>query len=346
MKIRNLLAALVLGLMVWGGRVKELTGAGATFPYPLYSKWFDIYHNETGIMVNYQAIGSGGGIRQLLNKTVDFGATDAFMSDEELEKSRENPILHFPTCVGAVVITYNLPGAPELRLSPEAIAGVFLGKITRWNDPKLQALNPEVKLPSLPIVVVHRSDGSGTTFVFSDYLSKTSPEWRKRVGRGKALRWPVGLGGKVNPGVAGLVKQIRGAVGYVELAYAVKNNMPYASVKNKRGNFIKPTLKSVSLAASVKIPPDTRISITDTDAPEGYPISSFTWIIFYREQKYANRSMEKAKAMLNLFWWMIHQGQQYNESLLYSKLPEPAVRAAEKVLLSATYGGEPILKHK
>ncbi len=344
MNIRNLLAALSLSLLALAGSIKELTGAGATFPYPLYSKWFDIYHNETGIKVNYQAIGSGGGIRQLLNKTVDFGATDAFMSEEELKKSPDNPILHFPTCLGAVVITYNLPGSPQLRLTPEVISGIFLGKITKWNDPKLQSLNPEVKLPSLPIVVVHRSDGSGTTFVFSDYLSKSSPEWRKRVGRGKSLRWPVGLGGKGNPGVAGLVKQIKGSVGYVELAYAIKNNMPYASIRNKSGNFVKPTLKSVSLAAAVKIPPDTRVSITNTDAPEGYPISSFTWIIFYSEQKYGNRSFEKAKEMLKLFWWIIHQGQQYNESLLYGKLPQPAVKAAEKILLSATYGGKPILK--
>jgi len=343
--VNLMLGALMLtGLLQATGGVKDLTGAGATFPYPLYARWFDIYHNETGIQVNYQAIGSGGGIRQLLNKTVDFGGTDAFMNDRELAKSPENPILHFPTCLGAVVITYNIPGNPELKLTPKVISGIFLGKITRWNDPKLVQLNPEVKLPSQKIVVVHRSDGSGTTFVFSDYLSKVSKEWARRVGKGKSLRWPVGLGGKGNPGVAGLIKQIRGSIGYVELAFAEKNNLPYASIKNKHGKFIKPTLKSISLAAKVNIPPDTRVSITDTEAPEGYPIASFTWIIFYREQNYGKRSYERAKELINLFWWMIHQGQQYNENLLYGKLPAPVIKTAEKIIKSVTYNGKPILR--
>lgn len=339
-----LLLTLILTGNLFAGEVKELTGAGATFPYPLYAKWFDIYHNETGIKVNYQAIGSGGGIRQLINKTVDFGGTDAFMSEKELAKSPYNPILHFPTCLGAVVITYNLPGKSELKLTPKVIADIFLGKITRWNDPKLTKLNPKVKLPSQKIVVVHRSDGSGTTFVFSDYLSKVSPEWAHKVGKGKSLRWPVGLGGKGNPGVAGLIKQIKGSIGYVELAYAEKNHLPYASIKNKHGRFIKPSLKSISLAADVILPPDTKVSLTNTDALEGYPITSFTWIIFYKEQHYGNRSYERAKELIKLFWWMIHQGQQYNESLLYGKLPEKAVKTAERIIKSATYNGKPILR--
>ncbi len=343
-RLLSLIIAISLAGLATAGKARELTGAGATFPYPLYSKWFDIYHNETGIKVNYQAIGSGGGIRQLLNKTVDFGGTDAFMSEEELTKSPENPILHFPTCIGAVVITYNLPGSPALKLTPEVISSIFLGKIRKWDHPDIKRTNPGIELPSLPIVVVHRSDGSGTTFVFSDYLSKVSPEWRDKVGRGKSLRWPVGLGAKGNPGVAALVKQIKGAIGYVELAYAEKNSLPYASIRNRAGNFIKPTLKSISLAADVPLPPDTRVSITDTKSPQGYPIASFTWIIFYKEQNYKNRSYERAKEMLQLFWWMIHQAQQYNESLLYGRLPQTAVRTAEKILKSATYRGKPILR--
>ncbi len=334
---------LFLGTLSAGGE-RELTGAGATFPYPLYSKWFDIYHTETGVKVNYQAIGSGGGIRQLLNKTIDFGGTDAFMSDREMAKSPDNPILHIPTCLGAVVITYNLPGNPELKLSPEALAGIFLGKIIRWNDPAIQKTNPEIKLPSWKIAVIHRSDGSGTTFVFSDYLSKISRDWMLKVGKGKALRWPVGIGGKGNPGVAALIRQIRGSIGYVELAYAEQNGLPYASIKNKSGKFIKPTLQSISAAGNVDLPDDTRTSITDTPAPEGYPISSFSWIIFYREQNYSGRDPATARELVNLLWWTIHQGQQYNEDLLYAKLPPGAVKKAERIIKSVTYNGKPVLK--
>ncbi|MBC7190208.1 phosphate ABC transporter substrate-binding protein PstS, partial [Candidatus Aerophobetes bacterium] len=227
----------------------ELLGAGATFPYPLYSKMFSVYHEQYGVRVNYQAVGSGGGIRQLLNKTVDFGATDAFMSDEEI-RSIKNPILHLPTCLGAVVISYNLPEAPELKLTGKVIADIFLGRITKWNDPQIVALNPQVNLPALSIMPVHRSDASGTTYIFSDYLSKITREWEEKVGRGKALNWPAGLGAKGNTGVAGLVKQIPGAIGYIELTYALQTGMPFALVKNASGNFIKPTPTSVSLAAN------------------------------------------------------------------------------------------------
>lgn len=322
----------------------ELLGAGATFPMPLYTKMFDVYNQKTGVKVNYQAIGSGAGITQLVNKTIDFGATDAFMTNEELSKSGF-PILHIPICLGAVVITYNLPNNPKLRLSPELIADIFLGKITNWNDRKLKMLNPEVALPAdLKITVVHRSDGSGTTFIFSDYLSKISNEWKNGPGVGKSLNWPAGLGAKGNSGVAGYIKQLPGAIGYVELAYALQNKMPVAVVKNKSGNFIEPSIKSTSNAASIQLPDDTRASITDTSAKEGYPISGFTWIIIYKEQNYSGRSKEKVQALLDLLWWMTHEGQSLAEPLHYAPLPKDAVKKAETILKSSVYGGAKILK--
>ena len=223
----------------------ELLGAGATFPYPLYSKMFDTYYQAYKVKINYQAIGSGGGIQQLISKTVDFGGTDAFMNEEEMKKA-EVPILHIPTCLGAVVVTYNLPDKPKLKFTPDVIADIFLGKITRWNDPRIAAVNPEVKLPDLSIVVVHRSDGSGTTYIFSDYLTKVSKDWAFKVGADKSLNWPAGLGAKGNPGVAGLINQTPGAIGYVELIYTMQNNMPAGIIKNKAGNFIEPNIKSTS----------------------------------------------------------------------------------------------------
>ncbi len=334
-----LLLGLVLGMFSICHAGQTLIGAGATFPYPLYDKWFSVYYKLTGVKVNYQAIGSGGGIRQLLSRIVDFGGTDAFMSDAELRKAPAK-ILHIPTCLGAVVITYNLPGNPTLRLTPDVIADIFLGKIKKWNDKRIVRLNPEVVLPSMNIVVVHRSEGSGTTFIFSDYLSKVSKEWAKKVGRGKVLNWPTGLGAKGNPGVAGLIRQIPGSIGYVELIYAQKNGMPFALIQNKAGNFIKPTLKSVSAAANIKLPADTRVSITNTDAPDGYPISSFTWIIFYKEQHYQGRSKKRALTLAKLLWWMIHEGQKYNEGLLYARLPKSAVKKAEAIIRSMTYDGK------
>ena len=338
-----MLLPLVGGTGAEAGGKATLLGAGATFPYPLYSKWFHVYHQITGVKVNYQAIGSGGGIRQLLNKTVDFGGTDAFMKDEELAKAPAR-ILHIPTTLGAVVVTYNLPGKPQLRFTPRVLANIFLGKITRWNDPSLARINPGVELPDMKIMVVHRSDGSGTTNIFTDYLSKVSEEWARKVGRGKSVRWPVGLGGKGNPGVAGLIIQIPGTIGYVELAYAVENHLPVSAIQNKAGNFIKPTLESISLAANVPLPPDTRVSITDTSAPKGYPISGFTWIILYKEQHYSGRSKARARALVDLLWWCIHDAQRYNEPLLYGKLPPAAVARAEAILKSVTYDGRPLIK--
>ncbi len=320
----------------------ELTGAGATFPYPLYDKWFNVYHKVTGVKVNYQPVGSGGGIRQLLNRVVDFGGTDAFMSDEELNKAPAE-ILHIPTCLGAVAITYNIPGGHEIKLTPSVLADIFLGKISRWNDEQIKKLNPNIGLPDIKIVVVHRSDGSGTTFIFSDYLSSVSSEWKNKVGRGKSLNWPVGIGAKGNAGVAGLIRQIPGSIGYVELIYAEKNHMPVALLRNRAGRFIKPTLTSVSSAANVELPYDTRVSIVNTSAPEGYPISSFTWIIFYREQAYKGRSKERAVMLARLLWWMIHEGQKYNEELLYARLPEGAVKKAEDIIKSMTYQGKPVM---
>jgi len=343
-KIFFLTNALLGAVVLYAGNKDiELLGAGATFPYPFYSKLFHVYSNAYNVKVNYQAIGSGGGIRQLINKTVDFGATDAFMSDKELKKAPMQ-IIHIPTCLGAVIITYNLPNRPKLKFSPEIISDIFLGKIKMWDDKRIKAVNPGVKLPRMKIVVIHRSDGSGTTFIFSDYLAKVSKEWANEVGRGKSLKWPLGLGGKGNPGVAGLVQQIPGAIGYVELIYALSNNMPVGIVKNKSGKYIVPSINTVSLAANIKMPEDTRVSLTNTDAKDGYPISSFTWLIVYREQDYGGRSRDKAKALVDLLGWIIHDGQQYAEPLHYAPLPKEAVKIAEKVLKSIAYDGKPILK--
>jgi phosphate transport system substrate-binding protein len=340
--ILTILAVLCLGGAAMAA--EELLGAGATFPEPLYSKMFDVYYSQTGNKVNYQGIGSGGGIQQILGKTVDFGGTDAFLTPEQLAKSSDNPLLHIPTAMGAVVVTYNLPGKPQLKMTSDVIAGIFLGQIKSWNDSRITGLNPGVQLPGDPIVVVHRSDGSGTSFVFTDYLSKVSPEWKEKVGAGTAVKWPLGLGGKGNPGVAGLVQQMKGAVGYVELSYAKKNNLPYAIVKNKAGNFIVPSIKSVSLAAGASMPDDTRVSITDTDAKDGYPISAFTWILVYKEQAYGDRKAGKAKALAKLLWWMTHEGQLYNADLLYAPLSKEVKAKAEKIIKSMTFNGQPILK--
>lgn len=337
----------ILGLPVFfssaQARDVELLGAGATFPYPFYSKLFDVYHQQYDVKSNYQAIGSGGGIRQLLNRTVDFGGTDAFMSDEELEKSKGD-ILHIPTCLGAVVITYNLPDDPVLRFTPDVIADIFLGKVAKWNDSRIAEANPSSSIPDLNIVVVHRSDGSGTTFIFSDYLSKVNESWKQQVGVGKSLNWPVGLGAKGNPGVAGLIQQIPGSIGYLELIYALQNHMPVGLVENRSGKFIKPSMESVSLAADVDLPSDTRVSITDTEAPDGYPISGFTWLIFYKEQFYGGRDKEKAKGLVKLMWWIVHEGQQFASPLHYAPLPQQAVGIAEDILRSVVFNGEQIIK--
>lgn len=323
---------------------KELIGAGATFPQPLYSKMFDTYFQQNGIKVNYQGIGSGGGINQLIKKTVDFGGTDAFMTEKELKEAGA-PVLHIPTCLGAVVVTYNLPDNPKLNFTQDLVADIFLGKIKKWNDPKIAAANPKIKLPDLPITVVRRADGSGTTHIFSEYLSKASKEWSEKMGTGKSLNWSAGqIGQKGNPGVAGYVKQTPGAIGYVELLYALQNKMAFGSIRNKAGMFIEPTPKSVSAAADVKIPDDTNVSLTDTDAKDGYPISGFTWLIFYKEQNYGGRSKAKAESLAKMLHWTITDGQKFVEPLQYSALSKEAVAKSEKIIKSMTYGGTPILK--
>ncbi len=319
----------------------ELLGAGATFPYPLYSKMFDVYHKQKGVKINYQAIGSGGGIRQLSNKTVDFGASDAFMGDEALAKS-DKEILHVPICLGAVVVAFNVPGISEMKFTPEIIAGIYLGKIKEWNDPAIAEANPGVKLPGMKIIAVRRSDGSGTTFIFTDYLAKISKEWSEKVGRGKAVNWPAALGAKGNAGVAGMVRQLPGGIGYIELAYAVQNRMAIGSIKNKSGNFIKPSLESTSLAANIEMPADARVSVTDTASEQGYPISGFTWILVYKEQDYKGRDKEKIDAMVDLLSWMTFQGQAFVKPLHYAPLPDKAVQVSKKIIESITFKGEKV----
>ncbi|MDQ3516157.1 MAG: phosphate ABC transporter substrate-binding protein PstS [Gemmatimonadota bacterium] len=304
----------------------DLTGAGATFPYPLYSKWFSDYATATGVRINYQSIGSGGGIRQLSEGTVDFGATDGPMSDEELSKAKGGAIMHFPTVLGAVAIAYNLPNVTgELRLSGPVIAQIFLGTIKKWNDPKIVALNPGVTLPASDVLVVHRSDGSGTTYVFSDYLAAVSPAWASGPGRGKDVAWPVGLGGKGNEGVAGQIKQIPGAVGYVELAYAKQNNLPVASIQNAAGAFVAPSIEAVTAAAAgvgARLPANTdyRISIVNSPGADSYPISSFTWLLVYRQQA----DSVKARKLIDFMRWALTDGGKQAAALDYAPLP-PAI---------------------
>jgi len=309
-----------------------INGAGATFPYPIYSKWFDEFHKVHGdIQINYQSIGSGGGIRQLQTGTVDFGASDQPMNDEQLAKSENKP-LHFPTVLGAVVPTYSLPGvAKELGFTPEALAGVFLGKITKWNDPEIARGNPGVKLPGDDIVVIHRSDGSGTTFIWTDYLSKTSSEWKNKVGAGTAVSWPTGLGAKGNEGVSGLVKQTPNSIGYVELIYAIQNKMPYGRVRNAAGKFVKADLASVTAAAAgaaSNMPDDFRVSITNAPGAGAYPISSFTWLLIPTHIQ----DPVKKKALVEFLHWMLGPGQKMTEALSYAPLPPSVVSKESKAI--------------
>ncbi|MDD8017050.1 MAG: phosphate ABC transporter substrate-binding protein PstS [Bacteroidota bacterium] len=323
----------------------QLNGAGATFPYVIYSKWFDEYQKKTGIQFNYQSIGSGGGIKQVIEGTVDFGATDGPMKDEQLAEAKTKQgtdVLHIPTVMGAVVATYNVPEiGKDLKLTSDVLADIFLGKITKWNDEKIAAVNFGRALPNKPIVVVHRSDGSGTTYIFVDYLSKVSEEWKSKVGVGTSVNWPVGLGGKGNEGVAGQVKQIDGSIGYVELAYAVKNDLPYASLKNKAGNFIVPSLESVTAAAlneAKKMPEDLRVSITDAAGKNSYPISGFTWLLVYKNQK----DEAKAKALVGFLKWAFKEGEAFAPALYYAPLPKEVIALNEKKIASIQFNGKPI----
>lgn len=300
--------------------VISVNGAGATFPYPLYSKWFSEYRKvDPSVEINYQSIGSGGGVRQLLENTIDFGASDAPMSDEQLAQAKI-PIYHFPTVLGAVVLTYNLPGVEgELRLTPDLVADLFLGKITVWNDPKIAAINPKLKLPKTPVMIVHRSDGSGTTAVFTDYLSKVSPSWKSVVGAGTAVKWPLGLGGKGNEGVTGFVKNSPGALGYVELLYAENNQLKVALLQNADGHFIKPNAASITEAAAgflKDMPKDFRISITNPKGKKAYPISSFTYLLVYKKMP-----AEKAAKIKGFLTWALADGQKMASALFYAPLP-------------------------
>jgi phosphate transport system substrate-binding protein len=298
-----------------------LNGAGATFPNPMYQKWFSEYHKtHPDVQFNYQSIGSGGGIRQVLAQTVDFGASDGPMTDEQLSQAKTK-ILHIPTVLGAVVPAYNVPGVQgDLKFTPEALAGIFLGKITTWNDPALTKANPGVNLPNQTIIVVHRSDGSGTTYIFTDYLSKISSEWQNGPGKGTSVKWPVGLGGKGNEGVAGMIRQMQGGIGYIELIYAVQNNISYGSVKNASGSFIKASLDSVTAAAASakSMPADFRVSITNAPGKDAYPISSFTWLLVPEKSKEA----AKGKILADFLAWMVDDGQKMTAELTYAPLPD------------------------
>jgi phosphate transport system substrate-binding protein len=341
MKRVGLLAA---GLMLVGGTALAsgllINGAGATFPFPLYSKWFAEYNKQhPDLQFNYQSIGSGGGVKQITERTVDFGASDAPMSDAELAKAPG--IIHVPTVLGAVAIVYN--GAPDgIKLTPEIVSDIFLGKITRWNDPKILAVNPG-KLPELAITVAHRSDGSGTTAVFTDYLGKVSPAWKSTVGVGKSVKWPVGLGGKGNEGVTGIVKSTPGAVGYVELAYAKQNKLAMATLQNADGQWVKPSVEATSAAAAgVELPADFRTSITNAKGKEAYPISAFTYILVYRDQTDAH----KGKALVEFLWWAIHDGQKLAPPLDYAPLPKAVVTRVEAELKTIKVDGKSVLASK
>jgi len=318
----------------------DLTGAGATFPYPIYSKWFSDYAAATGVRINYQSIGSGGGIRQLSERTIDFGASDSPMTDEELGKAKGGPVLHIPTVIGAVAVTYNLPGLPApVKLTGEVLGDIFLGKITKWNDARLAALNPGVALPARDILVVHRSDGSGTTYIFTDYLSAVSRAWAGGPGRGKEVQWPVGLGGKGNEGVAGQVKQTPGAIGYVELAYAKQNRLAVAALRNSAGNFVTPSVESATAAAAgavEKLGPNTdyRISIVNAPGADAYPLSSFTWILVYENQP----DSVKGRKIVDFLRWALANGGKQAAALDYAPLPAAMTPQLQQRLASIKLG--------
>jgi phosphate transport system substrate-binding protein len=333
-----LLVVLALGGMVWAQNALLINGAGATFPYPIYSKWFDEFHKTNSAQINYQSVGSGAGIKQVTEGTVDFGATDGPMNDDQVKAYRAKNgtgILHFPTVLGAVVPTYNVPGvSTPLNFTPDALSGIFLGRISKWNDPAIANANKGVNLPANDIVVIHRSDGSGTTYIWTDYLSKVSGDWKDKVSKGTSVNWPVGLGGKGNEGVTGLIKQTPNSIGYVELIYAAQNKVPYGTVKNSAGTFVKADLASVTEAASGAVktmPEDFRVSITNAPGKNAYPISSFTWLLIPEKFKDGG----KREALKGFVKWAITDGQGFAENLSYAKLPKEVVdkelKAIDKV---------------
>jgi phosphate transport system substrate-binding protein len=330
--IRRFMLLLVCGCLVLPAIGQTtLNGAGATFPYPMYSKWFSEYHKlHPDIQINYQSIGSGGGIRQVINGTVDFGASDGPMTDDMLKEAKTS-ILHMPTVLGADVPAYNIPGVTGgLKFTPEALAGIFLGRVTKWNDKSITSANPGVNLPDKDIIVVHRSDGSGTTYIWTDYLSKVSADWQSQVGKGTSVKWPIGLGGKGNEGVAGSIRQLQGSIGYVELIYAVQNNISYGSVKNLAGNFVKASLESVTAAAAAapKMPADFRVSITNAPGKDSYPVSSFTWLLIPAQSKDA----AKGKILADFLNWMVTDGQKMTAALSYAPLPDGVVQKEKEAI--------------
>jgi phosphate transport system substrate-binding protein len=347
-QVRRVLAAAaavaLVGAVVLPAVAQGLTlnGAGATFPFPLYSKWSQVYAAEKGVQINYQSIGSGGGIRQFISKTVDFGASDGPMTDEQVAQAGGR-VLHIPMVAGAVVPVYNLAGiGPVLHFTPDVLADIFLGKITKWNDPRIMKANPNVSLPAADIVVVHRSDGSGTTNIWTNYLSKVSPEWKAKVGEGTSVNWPTGLGGKGNEGVAGVVKQTPNSLGYVELAYALTNQMTFGAVQNRAGQFVRATLSSTSkgVDGAVKnMPEDYRVFFTNAEGRDVYPIAGFTWILIKGDQG----DPVKGKALVEFLWWATHDGQKYAPTLLYAPLPKSLVARIERTLKTVTAKGAAVL---
>ena len=320
----------------------NITGAGATFPLPFYNLSFKKYTKAEGTLLTYGGIGSGGGIRSLKDKVVDFGATDAFL-DAKKEADMPAEIVHIPTCIGAVVIAYNLASVEELKLTNSNLEGIFMGTITKWNDEKLKASNPDIELPDLDITFVHRSDGSGTTYIFSDYMTKISEKWNEKVGKGKSLKWLVGIGAKGNPGVAGTIKQTEGSIGYIGSEFAFAQKIAFAKVQNSSGNYIEPSLASISAAAKGDIPADTKVMLTNSSASDAYPICGFTWLILYKEQKYDGRSHQQAKELLKFLHWIIDKdAQALAQQVNYAALPEKAISNAKEILNSITYDGKPV----
>ncbi len=319
----------------------DLTGAGSSFVYPLFTKMFSEYKTASGDQVNYQSIGSGGGQKQLLSRTIDFAGSDVAIPQEDVSKY-PGKVLAVPDAIGAVVVSYNVPGVSgAVKFSGKTIADIFLGNIKTWNDAALTKLNPGVTLPPLPITVVHRSDGSGTTGVFTEYLNKVSPAWKSKVGSATAVSWPLGVGAKGNDGVAGAVKSTPGAIGYIELTYALVNKIDFGDVQNRAGNFVRPSIASVQAAANgVILPPSGVVSITNASGQGAYPISTYTYALFYQDQKYGNRSQAQAQALKNMLTWVVTKGQQYNEPLNYAALPDASQVRARNIINQLTYGGQ------
>ena len=348
----NLLMTFVLALVLsscGGGstnnnrKAQELSGAGATFPLPFYNVIFEKFAEANGDAVAYGGIGSGGGVRNLRDKVVDFAGSDAFLSEKEM--SDMNPVIHVPTCMGAVVVAYNLEGVDKLNLSGELIADIFAGEVKMWNDPRLKALNPDAVLPAEAIIPVFRSDGSGTTFVFTDYLTKVSPMWANKFGAGKSVNFPSGQAAKGNPGVAGVISQTKNSIGYVGSEYAFAQKIPYARIENQHGEMVEPTAETISAAASGEIPSDTRTSITNSDATGAYPIATFTWMVIYKEQNYSDRSMDQAVATLDLLQYILSdEAQNITSEVHYAPLPTKAKELSMKNLKTVTYDGVAILQ--